>query len=240
MKTELEYWRKVGVAALAACVLTVAGCQQKMARQPSAKPLVASSFFRDGRSARPLVPGTIARGHLRTDTALFAGRTLSAEARAAMAAAVVVDAMAATGGVLAATILAADDNDFVGSVPIPVTEEMLQHGRDRFMIYCVVCHDPLGTGHGKIVERGYTPPPSYHIERLRKAPIGRFFAVMTEGYGSMPSYEAQIPVPDRWAIATYIRALQLSQRFPVEQLPADLREKIVRGARAVPAEVQAP
>ena len=82
------------------------------------------------------------------------------------------------------------------------------------MIYCVVCHDPLGTGQGKIVERGYTAPPSYHIERLRNAPVGYLFAVISEGYGSMPSYGAQIPVRDRWAIVGYLRALQASQHFP--------------------------
>ena len=82
------------------------------------------------------------------------------------------------------------------------------------MIYCVVCHDPLGTGKGKIVERGYTAPPSLHIERLRTVPPGYLFAVISDGYGSMPSYSAQIPVRDRWAIAGYLRALQASQHFP--------------------------
>ena len=87
-----------------------------------------------------------------------------------------------------------------------MTEPVLEHGYHRFMIYCVVCHDPLGTGQGKIVERGYTAPPSYHIERLRNVPVGYLFAVISEGYGSMPSYGAQIPVRDRWAIVGYLRA----------------------------------
>ena len=86
------------------------------------------------------------------------------------------------------------------------------------MIYCVVCHDPLGSGHGRIIERGYTAPPSFHIDRLRNAPVGRLFAVATEGYGSMPAYSAQIPTEDRWAIVAYIKALQLSQHFPVTEL----------------------
>jgi mono/diheme cytochrome c family protein len=93
------------------------------------------------------------------------------------------------------------------------------------MIYCVMCHDPLGTGQGKIVERGYTPPPSYHLDRLRKAPVGHLFAVISEGYGSMPSYSAQIPTRDRWAIVSYLRALQLSQHFPEEKLTAEMRQE---------------
>ena len=95
-----------------------------------------------------------------------------------------------------------------------MTKKALEHGYHRYTIYCAVCHDPLGTGRGKIVERGYTQPPSYHIERLRKVPPGYLFAVISEGYGSMPSYGAQIPVRDRWAIAGYLRALQMSQHFP--------------------------
>jgi hypothetical protein len=91
------------------------------------------------------------------------------------------------------------------------------------MIYCVVCHDAEGTGRGTIVERGYTPPPSYHIDRLRDAPVGHFFKVVTLGYGSMPSYRNQIKAPDRWAIIAYIRALQLSRHFPVEELTEGMK-----------------
>ena len=122
-----------------------------------------------------------------------------------------------------------DDAAFVKEFPIAVSEPMLQHGYNRYMIYCVVCHDPLGTGRGKIVERGYTPPPSLHIERLRSAPAGRLFAVITEGYGSMPSYANEIPPEDRWAIVAYVRALQLSQRFPKEQLSAEMRKELAAG-----------
>jgi mono/diheme cytochrome c family protein len=103
--------------------------------------------------------------------------------------------------------------------------DVLEHGRNRYMIYCVVCHDPLGTGRGKIVERGYTRPPSYHIERLRQAPVGHFFEVISKGYGSMPSYGSQVPPRDRWAIIAYIRALQTSQHFKVAELPDDLRRE---------------
>ncbi len=125
----------------------------------------------------------------------------------------------------AAKLAKAQYDQFVDTFPFPMTEEVLEHGYHRFMIYCVVCHDPLGTGQGKIVQRGYTPPPSYHIPRLRKAPAGYLFAVISEGYGSMPSYAAQIPVRDRWAIVGYLRALQASQHFPETKLTDAMRRE---------------
>ena len=115
-------------------------------------------------------------------------------------------------------------DDFVDEFPFPMTKDVLEHARDRYMIYCVVCHDPLGAGKGKIVEHGYTPPPSLHIERLRNVPPGYLFAVISDGYGSMPSYSAQIPMRDRWAIAGYLRALQASQHFPEKNSPLPLGE----------------
>ena len=101
-----------------------------------------------------------------------------------------------------------NDGDFM---PFPATAEVLQHGQQRFNIYCSPCHGEAGDGNGMVVQRGYKHPPSYHIDRLRKAPIGYFFDVMTNGFGAMPDYAEQVPVHDRWAIAAYIRALQLSQ-----------------------------
>jgi mono/diheme cytochrome c family protein len=207
-------------AAVLACAF--AGCQQKMADQPSYKPLEPSGFFADRRSARSPVAGTVARGHLHADPAFYTGRRGTAGEEAAHAAAAV--GAAASGPVAGAVAANAGNEDFVDKFPFPITEPIVEHGYQRYMIYCVVCHDPLGNGHGKIVERGYTRPPSLHIERLRTVPVGHIFAVMTEGYGSMPSYAEQIPVRDRWAIAAYVRALQLSQHFPAGQLPADLKQ----------------
>jgi len=180
-----------------------------MATQPSYRPLDPSEFFADGRSQRPLVPGTVARGHLRTNTALYTGRRQGARLAPVVNPSPTPDQ---------------ENEQFVAEFPFPINEAAMEHGRQRYMIYCVVCHDSLGTGQGKIVERGYTPPPSFHIPRLRQAPPGRFFAVITEGYGSMPSYGAQIPPRDRWAITAYIRALQLSQHFPAKQLTPQMRQ----------------
>jgi mono/diheme cytochrome c family protein len=103
--------------------------------------------------------------------------------------------------------------------PFPVTQQVLQRGQERYNIYCSVCHGMTGYGDGMIVRRGFRRPPSYHDPRLRDAPVGHFFDVITNGWGAMPDYSSQIPVQDRWAIIAYIRALQLSQQVPVEQVP---------------------
>lgn len=105
-----------------------------------------------------------------------------------------------------------DPGDYL---PFPATKEVLERGHQRFDIFCAPCHSRLGDGNGMVVQRGYRRPPSYHIERLRSAPLGHFYDVMTNGFGAMPDYAAQIPPADRWAIAAYIRALQLSQHAPV-------------------------
>jgi mono/diheme cytochrome c family protein len=107
--------------------------------------------------------------------------------------------------------------------PFPITREVLNRGRDRFEIYCVPCHGYTGDGDGLVVQRGFNPPPSYNSDRLRQAPVGHLFAVVTNGFGAMPSYTAQIPVQDRWAIVAYIRALQLSQHASIDDVPADQR-----------------
>ncbi|HYK48769.1 MAG TPA: cytochrome c, partial [Terriglobales bacterium] len=96
-------------------------------------------------------------------------------------------------------------------MPFPVTQDVLNRGHERFNVYCTPCHGRVGDGNGFIPTRGLKQPPSYHIERLRKAPIGYFFDVMTNGFGVMQDYSAQVAPRDRWAIAAYIRALQLSQ-----------------------------
>jgi len=106
-------------------------------------------------------------------------------------------------------------------MPFPVTEEVMARGRERFNIYCAPCHSRLGDGNGVIPSRGFArKPPSYHIDRLRKAPLGYFFDVMSNGFGIMPEYASQIPPRDRWCIVAYIRALQLSQGAAMADVPA--------------------
>ncbi len=118
--------------------------------------------------------------------------------------------------------------NLVETLPWPVTRELLERGQDRFNIYCVVCHGRTGEGDGMIVQRGFPVPPSYHIERLRTAPIGHFYDVMTRGYGVMFSYASRVEPADRWAIAAYIRALQLSRNGRLEDVPAAERASLER------------
>ena len=115
--------------------------------------------------------------------------------------------------------------NLVTTFPMPVTRELLERGRERYDIYCSVCHGRTGEGNGMIVQRGFPVPPSYHIERLRQAPVGHFFDVMTQGYGIMYSYAERVKPEDRWAIAAYIRALQLSRNMKVAELPPTERAK---------------
>jgi len=168
-------------------MLLTAGCRLDMQVQPYQRPLVESDFYADKRSERPIIAGTVARGHLDADTYFYTGK------------------------------IGSNDGDYL---PFPVTADVMARGQQRFNIYCSPCHGELGDGNGMIVQRGYKHPPSYHIERLRKAPIGYFFDVMTNGYGAMPDYSQQVQPEDRWAIAAYIRALQLSQHATEADVPA--------------------
>ena len=132
-------------------------------------------------------------------------------------------------GTVARGHLRLDDHYYRGTVngepattiPIAVTRELLDRGRERYDIFCSPCHDRTGTGNGMIVQRGLKQPPSYHEDRLREVPIGHFFDVVTNGFGAMYSYASRIPVDDRWAIAAYVRALQFSQNTDFDGLPAE-------------------
>lgn len=182
--------------------LGAAGCRQDMHNQPKYKPLRETVYYPDLRSARPLLPGTVARGQLRADVAFYTGFDRSGK--------------------------------IVEALPFPLTREALERGRERFNIYCAPCHSELGDGDGMIVRRGYLRPPSFHENRLRKAPLGHFFDVMTNGIGGMPDYSEQVSPADRWKIAAYIRALQLSQEATMADVPAEQRQNL--GKPLPPAE----
>jgi mono/diheme cytochrome c family protein len=183
--------------------LPLLGCQQKMAKQPKYLPLEGSRFFADGRSARPPVAGTVARGQLQDDPPFFQG---------------LVTANPDSPSAIAAAATETKPN-YVDTFPFPVNRDVLERGKERFTIYCAVCHGTLGYGDGIIVQRGFTPPPSYHIDRLRAVPVGYLFRVVSQGLGSMSDYAEQISPPDRWAIIAYVRALQLSQHAPLQEQP---------------------
>jgi len=172
-----------------------AACRRDMQDQPKMKPYRGTTFFADGLSARQPIQGTVPRGFLREDTEYFTGKK-SVQS---------VNANNATPGTFP------DDTD---TFPFPVTEDTVRRGRERYDIFCSVCHGLTGNGDGMIVRRGFRRAASFNDERLRQAPVGHYFDAITNGWGAMPSYAAQIPVQDRWAIVSYIRALQLSQQNP--------------------------
>jgi len=118
------------------------------------------------------------------------------------------------------------DGKFVTVLPLNLTRSLLLRGRERFDIFCSPCHGRVGDGRGMIVERGFKEPPSFHVDRLRGQPVGYFFDVVTSGFGQMSSYAAQVTPADRWAIAAYIRALQLSQHASLQEVPPEDREAI--------------
>jgi mono/diheme cytochrome c family protein len=184
----------VAACGLAAGLLA-AGCRQDMHDQPKFKPYAKSDFFADQRSARPLVDGTVARGHLKDDTLLVTGKV---------------------------------DGAPVGVFPFEITPAVMARGQERYDIYCAPCHSRTGMGDGMIVRRGYRKPPTFHQDRLRQAAPGYVFDVITNGFGAMPDYAAQIPVQDRWAIVAYIRALQRSQQATVHDVPAAERARLER------------
>ena len=124
--------------------------------------------------------------------------------------------------------------------PVPITQAVIERGQARFNIYCSPCHGRLGNGLGMIVRRGMKQPPSYHIDRLRNAPVGHFFDVVTNGYGVMLNYAAQIQPADRWAIISYIRALQYSENANVAELPPDVKAKLPEGGNLKAANKPVP
>jgi hypothetical protein len=183
-----------GIACLGTMGLMLVGCRLDMHVQPKYLPYEPTSFFDDGRSERPVVPGTVARGHLHLDELLYTGK---------------------------------ENGELADKFPFPIRRADLERGRERYNIHCTPCHDYTGGGHGMIVERGFPPPPSFHIDRLRNAPAGHFFDVITNGLGSMYPYATRVEPEDRWRIAAYIRALQLSHQAMIQDVPPAVRRKLM-------------
>jgi len=128
----------------------------------------------------------------------------------------------------------------IDQMPVAVTPALMERGRQRFTIYCTPCHGQTGRGDGMVVQRGYRRPPSFHIDRLRNEKPGYFYDVMTNGFGAMPDYSAQVAPADRWAIVAYLRALQLSENARLEDVPADQRAELEKAPLTLPAEGAAP
>lgn len=192
-----SFARGARLVCLGAVAMLLFGCRLDMHLQPKYLPYAKTDFFADGRSERQPVPGTVARGQLRTDELFYTGR---------------------------------ENGVVVDKFPFAITRADLERGRERYNVYCTPCHDYTGSGRGMIVQRGFPQPPSYHIQRLREAPVGHFFEVMTNGFGAMYSYAARIEPADRWRIAAYIRVLQLSQNAKIDDVPESERQSLTHAS----------
>ena len=197
-----------------AALVTVAGCRGMRSEDPPIHPNLnmdyqekfqaqeANPFFADNAAMRLPVPGTVARGFLAEDPVFYLGRTPSGE--------------------------------YVEEMPVPATRELILRGQERYDIFCTVCHGQAGDGQGIIMtgNYGYTPAPSYHQERLRDAADGYIYDVIANGVRNMPGYAQQVPVADRWAIVSYIRALQRSQNATEADVPPSVLARIEQGSSA--------
>jgi mono/diheme cytochrome c family protein len=186
--------RRIAAAGIIAALVLIAGCRQDMQDQPRMFPQRGSDFFADHRGARPQVLNTVARGQLHDDSYFYTGVVQGPNGYKQE-----LDELPAE---------------------IPLTMEVLKRGQERFNVYCTPCHSRVGNGLGEIVQRGFKPAGNLHDEVRMAQPLSHYFFVMTHGYGAMPDYSAQLPPADRWAVAAYIRALQLSQAANVKDVPA--------------------
>jgi hypothetical protein len=183
------------VLAGSAALLLVAGCRQDMHNQPKMIPQRGTDFFADHRGARPQVVDTVARGQLDESSYFYTGLVTGPNGYR-------------------------HEQDLM---PFAVTMDVIRRGQERFNIYCTPCHSRVGNGLGEIVMRGFKPAANLHDQVRLAQPISHYFYVMTHGYGAMPDYSVQLPPADRWAVAAYIRALQLSQAASLSMVPAGVQ-----------------
>ena len=239
--------RRVRAVAAAVAVLTFAACQQRMAHPPYYRPLQETEFFPDKRASRPLEEGVVHRAQMLDDDPLASGLTPAGKQPQTVS---IPNDEGAPRETRTGPGIPNKLENFVSVFPFRVSEADLKRGQERYQIFCMPCHGTAGNGRGKIVERGFLEPPSFHLNPvdkdeadfrarqnrdhpgqillghsrgfnfyrvnvpLRDVPVGYIFEVITKGYGGMPDYASQIPVPDRWRIAAYVRTLQLSQNAP--------------------------
>ncbi|HUX45201.1 MAG TPA: cytochrome c [Terracidiphilus sp.] len=195
--------RAAALAAASALVL-LAGCRQDMHNEPKLIPQRGSAMFADHRGARPQVLDTVARGQLHTDSYFYTG---------------LVEGPNGT----------REEKDLM---PFPVTMTVLKRGQEKFNLYCTPCHSRVGNGLGMIVERGYKPAANFHDQVHLAQPVSHYFYVMTHGFGAMPDYSAQLAPADRWAVAAYIRVLQLSQDATLKDVPSGVQVKSLKEVAA--------
>ena len=201
--------RRVVLFVGAVALMLIAGCRQDMQNQPKIRSQRGSEMFADHRGARTQVANTVARGQLREDSYFYTGVVPGADGY----------------------------REEKNEMPFPVTMEVLKRGQERFNIYCAPCHSRVGNGQGEIVARGYKQAANLQDQVRRAQPVSHYYYVMTNGYNAMPDYAAQIAPVDRWAVAAYIRALQLSQEATMEDVPAGVA---VRSLKEIAREKHLP
>lgn len=196
LKSNIDGPGRILVTGLVSVVFGASGCRLDMHDAPRYDAMERSDLFENGSSARPLVEGTVARGEFHPDESAF--------------------------------YTGFGDAGFVKGLPpgVDVTREFLIRGKERYDIFCSPCHGYTGAGDGMIVQRGFRAPPTYHNARNREEGLGRIFYIITNGYGQMYSYGHAIKPHDRWAIAAYIRALQLSQSAPLSAVAEKDRARL--------------
>jgi mono/diheme cytochrome c family protein len=185
----------MGWGILAVCFLLLAGCQStgRMDTQPYNRPLSASDFFPDGRSARDSVAGTVPQTDQRVDDPAVTGKD--------------------------------GQGNFVSTPPVPVNNDLISRGQERFGIYCTVCHGVDGHANGKAIQYGFPKPPDLLEEEAKALPDGKIFDIISNGQGNMLSYAYRVKPPDRWAIIAYLRAMQLKNGHLTQPLtPAELQQ----------------
>jgi mono/diheme cytochrome c family protein len=182
----------------------IVGCRQDMQDQPKLISQRGSNLFADHRGARPQVVNTVARGQLKEDSYFYTGVTEAANGY----------------------------REEHNELPFPATIEVLKRGQERFNVYCSPCHSRVGNGLGEIVMRGYKPAANLHDQVRLAQPLSHYFYVMTHGYGAMPDYASQLTPADRWAVAAYIRALQLSQAAKEGDVPSGVEVKSLKDVAA--------
>lgn len=219
---------KIGLVALVGTFILLTGCGVRfdMQDQPRYKAYKKEEgkFFSDHRASRDMPEGTVARGLLKENKAFYTGKIDNPNLNAQVE---------TTTGPTGNTLVSSFPNA-VTEFPVPVTKELVDRGQERYNIYCIVCHGPAGSGDGMIVRRGFPQPPTYHDDRLRNAPVGHYFDVISNGWGRMNGYAAAIPAADRWAIVAYIRALQVANN-PSELPKMNSNTSANTAASATPA-----
>jgi hypothetical protein len=245
------------------------GCQQKMAEQPAVRTYGEHPAFPHNQAARPLEAGVVYRGQKPADDPLVSGLTAKGRTpRKAYPAELLSQAPAADARLLEdqMTVVGAPDalDNFVDKFPFEIGLDDLKQGQSRFNTFCALCHGAAGNGLGKIAERGFLFPPSYHVDPegkkadffgdkkpetglpqgysrgfarygikvpIEKVPVGYIFEVITRGYGAMPAHASQVEPADRWRVAAYVRALELSQGAEYDKLPAKAKEAMTEGLK---------